>query len=86
VTPVPATELARRICVAHHPHYNTVAQIPCGRHLNDARSLYGLLADDVTWAVLVRARAESYPEKVDEVIDVVEVTVDEIVDIEGAPA
>ena len=61
MTVVPVAELARRICNAYHPHYGTVAQVPCGAHLAAARNVYGLCADGgtLTFNEVVRARREA---------------------------
>ena len=62
VRPIPADELARRICAAHHPHLRTVgASIPCGAHLQAARNVYGLIteAGTLTFDVVVQARNEA---------------------------
>lgn len=58
--PLPVTEVARRLCEAHHPHLATTgAVIPCGPHTTIARTHYGLLTPegDKTWAVLAAIRA-----------------------------
>jgi hypothetical protein len=100
IRPIPADELARRICVAHHPHLGTVsAQVPCGPHLQAARNVYGLVTESgtLTFEVVAKARNEAglevWGDEIDVLNDLAErglppfaVNVDETTDIEGAPA
>ena len=38
---IPASELARRLCVSEHPYRSTTLQpVPCAQHLQDARRLH----------------------------------------------
>jgi hypothetical protein len=89
--PIPADELARRICVAHHPFLHTVALVPCGAHLQAARNVYGLVTEDgtMTFDVVVEARAESglstlMVAMVGETEDGNAALIDEVASVEGA--
>jgi hypothetical protein len=86
---VPVAELARRICVAHHPHYATVAAVPCGTHLAEARNVYGLVDErgSATFREVVRARAaaglDRYGPNRADLTPALRVAVEETTDIDG---